>query len=176
VSDGTIEQHNGRVTFRYERRIHHPVDVVWKAITDPSEIARWSGSRPEIDLQLGGHYISYHGNGERVVDRILRLDPPRLFEHTYWVHVNPTAVVSWELSPIEEGCLLVLTHSLGMDDIRAAAATVARGNDFTVIVSRNGAGWHRLLDKLEATLDGHSTDWSEEAQRALQARYAAMLA
>ena len=176
MSDGTIEQRDGRVTFRYERRLHHPIAVVWKAITDPFEIERWTGVRPEIDLKPGGQYVSYHRGGDRVVDRILRLDPPRLFEHTFWVHVNPTAVVTWELSPIEGGCLLRLTHSLGMEDLRTATATVARGDDFTMILSRNGAGWHRLLDKLQASLDGTSDTWSEEDQKRLQDRYAAMLA
>lgn len=176
MSDGTIEQSDERVTFRYERRIRHPIDVVWKALTDPAEIERWIGTRPEIDLKPGGEYVSYHSGGHRVVDRILRLDAPRLFEHTFWVHVNPTAVVTWELSPVEGGCLLVLTHSLGMEDLRAAAATVALGDDLTTILSRNGAGWHRLLDRLDATLDGRSDDWSEQDQRTLQDRYAAMLA
>lgn len=110
-----------------------------------------------------------------MVDRIVRLEPPRLFEHTFWVHVNPTALVTWQLSPAELGCLLELTHSLGTDDVRAAAATVASGDDFTIILSRNGAGWHRLLHVLDEALDGRSTQWSEQDQRALQDRYATML-
>ena len=175
MSDGTVEQRGGRVTFRYERRLHHSIEIVWKAITDPDEIERWTGRRPEIDLKPGGHYISHHGAGDRVVDRILRLEPLRLFEHTFWAHVNPTAVVTWELRPADEGCLLVLTHALSMEDVRTAAATVAMGDDPTTILSRNGAGWHRLLDRLAATLDGRTTPWSQEAQKALQARYAAML-
>jgi len=176
MSDGSIEQTGEQVTFRYERRLAHPVEVVWRALTDPAEMERWLGHRPDIDLQPGGRYVSFHGTGDRVVDRILRLEPPTLFEHTFWEQANPTAVVTWQLSPTDEGCLLVLTHALGMSDVRAAALTVARGDDFTLILSRNGAGWHRLLDKLEATLAGQSADWSEQAQRELQERYAALLA
>jgi hypothetical protein len=44
-----------------------------------------------------------------------------------------------------------------------------------VILSRNGAGWHRLLDKLAEMLNGQSAAWSAEDQKALQERYAAML-
>jgi uncharacterized protein YndB with AHSA1/START domain len=175
MNEGTIEQRDGRVTFRYERRLRHPIEVVWQAITDPAEIERWTGNRPEIDLRPAGEYISYHRGGDRVVDRILRLEPPRLFEHTFWVHVNPSAVVTWELSPVEGECQLVLTHSLSLDDVRQAAETVARGADLTVILSRNGAGWHRLLDKLSATLGGRLAQWTELDQRALQARYATLL-
>jgi uncharacterized protein YndB with AHSA1/START domain len=77
VNEGTIEQRDRRVAFRYERRLRHPIEVVWQAITDPAEIEHWTGNRPEIDLRLGGEYVSYHRGGDRVVDRILRLEPPR---------------------------------------------------------------------------------------------------
>ena len=176
MRDGIIEQRDGRVTRRYERLLHHSIEVVWKAITDPEEIERWMGSRLEIDLRAGGHYISYHQARDRVVDRIERVEVPRLFAHTFWVHVNPTALVTWELVPTEPGCRLALTHSLGTDDVRTAGATVALGDDPSVIMSRNAAGWHRLLDKLEAVLDGQTTDWSEQDGQSLRARYAAMLA
>jgi uncharacterized protein YndB with AHSA1/START domain len=175
VSDGTIEQKEGRVTFRYERRLNHPIGEVWQAITDPTAMEPWLGNRPEIELKPGGEYVSYHRSGDRVADRVLRIGPPRLFEHTYWVQVNPTAVVTWELSPTEEGCRLTLTHSLAMEDVRTAAATVAQGDAISVILSRNAAGWHRLLDKLAASLDGRSTEWSAQDQQALQERYAGLL-
>jgi hypothetical protein len=45
-----------------------------------------------------------------------------------------------------------------------------------MILSRNAAGWHRLLDMLDAALDGRSAAWSEQDQRALQKRYADLLA
>ncbi|HZU77895.1 MAG TPA: SRPBCC family protein [Dehalococcoidia bacterium] len=176
MNDGTIEQTGERVVFHYERRLPHPVEVVWKAITDPERMAGWLGHRPEIDLRVGGQYVSYHGTGDRVVDRILRLEPPRLFEHTFWEQVNPTAVVTWKLEPTADGCLLTLTHALGLSDIRTASTTVARGDGFLLIVSRNAAGWHRLLDKLAAALDGRSDAWSPEQQEALRERYAAQLA
>jgi uncharacterized protein YndB with AHSA1/START domain len=173
MSEGSIEQRDGRVTCRYERHLRHPVETAWKAITDPGEIERWTGSRPEIELRPGGQYVSYHRGGDRVVDRVTRVEPPRLFEHTFWVSINPTALVTWELSRTGEGCRLVLTHSLDIDDVRTAAQ--AFGNDITAILSRNGAGWHRLLDKLAGTLDGRTTNWSEQDQKILQERYAAML-
>lgn len=175
MSDGTIEQHDGKIICRYERHLGHPVEVVWRAITDPDEIERWTGARPEIDLRPGGRYVTRHGTGDVVTDHITRLEPPRLLEHTFWVHVNPTALVTWELSPAEGGCRLVLTHSLDVEDVRTAARTAALGDDLTVIVSRNGAGWHRLLDKLTWTLDGRDVPWSAQDQQALQERYAAML-
>jgi uncharacterized protein YndB with AHSA1/START domain len=179
MNQGTIQHAGGRVTFRYERRLRHPVGVVWQAITDAEAVERWTGMRPELDLRPGGQYVTHHGNGDRVVDRVVRVEPPRLFEHTFWVHVNPTALVTWELHPIGpagDECLLVLTHSLAVDDVRQAAAKLGLGDDHTTILARNGAGWHRLLDRLESRLDARTTEWSPEAQRELQDRYAALIA
>ena len=173
MSEGSIEQREGRVTYRYERHLHHSIDAVWKTITDPDQIERWTGNRPEIDLRPGGEYVSYHRGGDRVVDRVIRVEPPRLFEHTFWVHINPTALVTWELGQAEGGCRLVLTHSVNIEDLRNAAQTF--GDDIAVILSRNGSGWHRLLDKLGGALDGRMPTWSEQDLKILQERYAAML-
>jgi uncharacterized protein YndB with AHSA1/START domain len=175
VSDGTIEQGDEMVTCRFERLLRHPVEVVWRAITEPDEIDRWMGTRPEIDLRPGGHYITHHRTGDRVVDRITRLEPPRLLEHTFWEHVNPSARVTWELSPAGDGCRLVLTHRLSLEDVRRAAATVAAGDDIVTIISRNCAGWHRLLDMLAATLDGPPAPRTDQGHKALQEHYAALL-
>ena len=73
MNEGTIEQTGEMVTCRFERLLRHPPEVVWRAITEPDQIDRWMGTRPEIDLRPGGHYITYHGTGDRVADRITTL-------------------------------------------------------------------------------------------------------
>jgi uncharacterized protein YndB with AHSA1/START domain len=149
--------------------------VVWATITDPDRSEAWFGGRLEIELLTGGEFISYHRGGVRVVDRVVRMEAPTLLEHTFWAEVNPGALVTWRLQPVEGGCALALTYSLTVDDVRSAAETVARGDDEATIVARSAAGWHRLLDMLEAVLDGRTAPWSDENQRALQERYAALL-
>lgn len=175
MADGTVERDGDRVTFRYERPLEHPIDKVWRAITDPDELQRWSGMRPEVDLRVGGDYVTTHLDAVRVVDKVLRVDAPHLFEHTFWVQVNPSAIVTWDLSPTDGGTLLVLRHSLSIDDIEKAAATVVAGMSPLDILARNGAGWHHLLDLLTAALDGRETSFSQEAEDALRDRYAAQL-
>lgn len=173
MSHGTIEFTEDRVTYHYEWHLHHAISSVWKAITDPEQVAAWFGGRVEIDLKPGGAYISYHRGDMRVVDRIVRLEPPKLLEHTFWAEVNPSALVTWELHPSEQDCVLVLSHSLSMADIQAARQRF--GDDPMVILSRNAAGWHHLLDKLGAALQSTELEWSEQAQKELQTHYAAML-
>ncbi|WP_067173728.1 SRPBCC domain-containing protein [Microtetraspora niveoalba] len=175
MTDGTIERHGEELTFRYERLLARPLDVVWRAVTDPAEIERWSGTGTELDLRPGGLLVSQHKGGHRVVDRVLRVEPPRLFEHTYFEDVNPSAVVTWRIDAAPTGALLVLTHRLRMDDIRAAAATIAAGDDLTTILSRNAAGWHHILDLIESRLSGETLDWSPRDQEALRQRYATLV-
>lgn len=153
MREGTIERNGGFVVFRFECDLAHPVQRVWAAITEPAEIERWTGNRPEVDLRAGGKYVSYHGDGMRVVDEVLRVEPPSLFEHTFWRHVNPDSRVTWQLNEVDGGCLLQFTHRLSDADIANAIATVAAGADAETVVSRNAAGWQRLLDRLRQALD-----------------------
>ncbi|HEX4225825.1 MAG TPA: SRPBCC family protein [Pseudonocardiaceae bacterium] len=179
TTQGTIEQHEGRVSFRYERLFNHPIETVWRAITDPEELAQWLGSKPELDLRVGGRYVMIHtspdgSKEQRVEDRVVRLEPPRLFEHTFWLEVNPSALVTWELTPTGDGTRLDLTHALDRADL-AAAATIGGGEDIVTVISRNAAGWHRLLDRITAQLDDVAQPWSRSAQQELQQRYASMV-
>jgi uncharacterized protein YndB with AHSA1/START domain len=133
---------------RYERVLRHPVEEVWSAITDPDRINAWWGTRPEIDLRVGGDYVSHHATGDRVVDRIVRLEPPHVLAHTFWQHVNPDALVTYELQSIDEGTRLVLTHEMTEDDLRNAAEKMHWDGDIYDLMSRTAAGWPRLLTAL----------------------------
>lgn len=176
MTDGTIEREGDQFTFRYERHLAHPVETVWKAITDPAELEQWMGARVELDLRPGGRLITYHQGDYRVEDRVLEVDPPHLLRHTYFEDVNPTAVVTWRCGEADGGSLLVVTHTLHMDDIRKATESVAAGDGLMTILSRNGAGWHHLLDLIEKRLDGEpAPDWTPEDQQALRERYAALV-
>lgn len=137
---------------RYVRELAHPVGAVWTAITDPQQMSRWWGARPEIELRVDGAYVSHHATGDRVVDRIVRLEPPRLLEHTFWAHLNPDALVTYELEPTKEGCRLVLTHRLTTGHLQNAAQATAWPRSLDELLDRTRAGWPRLLDALEASL------------------------
>jgi len=148
----TVQRSGDRIVLRYERVLRHPVEDVWAAITDPEQINAWWGTRPEIDLRVGGDYVSYHATGDRVVDRVVRLEPPRVLAHTFWQHVNPDALVTYELQPLDEGTLLVLTHEMTESDLRTAAESMHWDGDVYDLLSRTAAGWPRLLTALAAGL------------------------
>ena len=178
MTDGTIEQHDERVTFRYQRQLRHSIDKVWRAITDPDELAVWLGTRPELDLRVGGLYVMIHTTADgsaplRVEDKVVAVQPPRLFQHTFWLELNPSALVTWELTPTEDGgTRLDLTHELDLADMKS----VAGQESIVTIMSRNASGWHVLLDRITEALTGNGQqDWPKAAQQVLQRRYATQL-
>lgn len=152
-----------RPALRFERRLSHPVDAVWRAITAPDELAHWFPSQVELDDLRAGAEITFKFEHmpldlpTTMTGRVTDLDPPRLFAF-YWGEDH----LRFELEPLEgeDGCMLRLTVLL---DARDKAA-------------RDGAGWHVCLDRLEqllagddgAAATGASDDWRglyEEYQR-----------
>ncbi|HZT65901.1 MAG TPA: SRPBCC family protein [Acidimicrobiales bacterium] len=172
MNEGSIERSGETVTLHYERHLAHPVEAVWRAITDPEEVAAWSGWEVEIDLRPGGRFVTRHQTGDRVVDRIVRVEPPHLLEHTFWEDVNPEARVTYRLDEEHGGCRLTLTHVLTMSDLRRSAERYSWAGDPTTQIPRTGAGWHRLLDRIAARLDGVASPAPADG---LEERYAAKL-
>lgn len=124
---------------RFERVLDHPVEKVWEALSDQEHLEAWLDV-VEFEGEAGGDFVTEHGAGELAEDRILRIEPPHLLEHTWWEEMNPDGVVRWELEPHPDGCLLTLTYT----------APVESSDDW----ARDMAGWHTLVELLAAYLDG----------------------
>jgi uncharacterized protein YndB with AHSA1/START domain len=130
-----------RPTLRFERRIAHPVDAVWRAITTPDELAHWFPCSVRVDLRLGGEMEFEFPAGvlpeeaSTMLGEVTELEPPRRFSFLWGPdHLH------FALEPIDDGaaCLLLFTVELESADKAA----------------RDGAGWHGCLDGLETMLDG----------------------
>jgi uncharacterized protein YndB with AHSA1/START domain len=136
----TFEIVQDRPTLRFERRLGHPLEKVWRAISDPSELAHWFPSQVEGELRAGGA-LSFRFEHmpldapPTMEGRVTDFDPPRLFAF-YWGEDH----LRFELEQAAQGdaCLLRLTVEL---DAREKAA-------------RDAAGWHQCLDALERQLSG----------------------
>lgn len=107
-------------TLKYERRLAHPREVVWKAITDPRELALWFNNKSVINGRNGGTIDFVTGPaGFHTTGRILVWDPSRVFEHEWHTAPHPQlpkgeaeAVIRWEL--VRDGdstTILTLTFS-----------------------------------------------------------------
>ena len=159
---GTLERSDaGTATIRFRRRIPHPVERVWKALTDPADLIRWWGD-VDVELAEGGRFtirwLNEDDQGERVVmpARITRLEPERVLE----LEGDPHGVLRFELSPAGDGTELTFTARTELPE------------DFE---SKVLAGWHYHLDALAQTLEGGSPDLvhlPNDRWAAIAARYA----
>jgi uncharacterized protein YndB with AHSA1/START domain len=143
-ADGTLKDSNGQQVIRFQRRISHPVERVWAALTEPKELFGWLGEA-EVDLVVGGRFditwLNAGPGGERFTRHatITRLEPPRLLESSGDNH----GILRWELLPDGDGTLLTFSSTLDLPDEYRSVTM---------------AGWHYHLDALAAILDGASVD------------------
>jgi uncharacterized protein YndB with AHSA1/START domain len=153
---GTVIIEGEYATLRYERRLSHPREVVWKAITDPKELDGWMNTKAVIDERNGGTIDFVNTvSGFHTTGRILVWSPLRVFEHEWHIAPNPSlpngepdAVIRWELDQIRDSnnTLLTLTHSRLVKSISL----------------RFAPGWHAYLDRLEASLNNElQPDWMQ---------------
>ena len=126
---------DGRPALRFERYLAHPVERVWRAISEPAEVRRWMPAAADWTPELGEAFELGGQHGQ-----ITELDPPHLIGWTFGADRFRCT-----LQPKGDGCALVFTHIF--DDAAPAAQTAA--------------GWECYLDRLDAQLDDH--DLSEEA-------------
>jgi uncharacterized protein YndB with AHSA1/START domain len=168
--DGTLETLDDGITrrIRFERHLKHPIDRVWRAITDPGEIEAWL-ARAEVDLRRDGRvhleWLNTDENGKRyegaeLTATITRLDPPRLLEYEGPGHGRLT----WELSEAGDATDLTFTVLVELTDEQARD---------------NRSGWHIHLDFFEDWLDDETRvdwpRWPRERWQAIHDNYEASI-
>jgi uncharacterized protein YndB with AHSA1/START domain len=148
-------------TLIFERRLPHPVDRVWEAITDPDVLIHWFPCAVDVDLRLGGameftfEQDVLPDGSNSMPGQVTELDPPRVFAFE-WGEDH----LRFELEPVPggAGCALRLTVGLGTRDKAA----------------RDSAGWHVCVDRLDRVLageDGPPVTGVNEDWRALYDEY-----
>jgi uncharacterized protein YndB with AHSA1/START domain len=53
MMDGTLETIDGRPAVRFERRLPHSVERVWRAVSEPAELERWFPAAADWTLAPG---------------------------------------------------------------------------------------------------------------------------
>ncbi|MEV1204580.1 SRPBCC family protein, partial [Microbispora rosea] len=147
--NATLGMFGEQAALRMERRLAHPQEKVWRAVTEPDRLGQWFPfTVVEMDLRVGGK-ITFDGGGTTTDAEITELDPPRLFA---FVQHAPREmpregdnVLRFELLPEEGGCLLVFTQVF---HDRPAAASYA-------------SGWQVCLDAMDAIVGGRPAEWPE---------------
>ena len=130
--DGSFFRQGNSFGVRFERIFDHPVPTVWKALTDPGQMAKWLAP-----ASIDGDTICLRLTGGTMGGRILQWKDNCLLEYQWY----EGSVVRWELLGEGPGrCRLVFTHSVVPESQLQGAAT----------------GWHYHMDVLGLILDGEA--------------------
>jgi uncharacterized protein YndB with AHSA1/START domain len=131
MTDATLSTTGPRPTLRFERHLAEPIDVVWRALTDPVEMRSWFPTRIEIEVWKVGATLTHHFDEHDVgplSGTVLEWDPPHRVSFTWDVDT-----ITFELTTASDGgTVFVLSEQL-------SAAHAAR----------NAAGWESCLDRLQ---------------------------
>jgi uncharacterized protein YndB with AHSA1/START domain len=141
-AEAILEDKDGRLALRFERRLKHSPEDVWKALVEPGELRSWHPTPFELEPKPGGS-ISYREGPEMSDGEVIAYEPPHTLAYT-WGEDE----LRWELRPAEAGCLLILTHSFA-DRFKAA---------------RDAAGWDICLEALLASLEGRAPEDREDGE------------
>jgi len=156
-ADGTLEVVGDMAVIAFERRLGHPVEAVWAALTEPDRIAAWLGPG-NVEPRRGGRVsisVGPVGRPALISGRVLAWDPPRLLEYEWEQPGLDVSVVRFELEPAGGATVLRFTH-------RRSVTRAAVGGR---------AGWHAYLDRLAAHLDGTAVPGWSERRAAVQDAY-----
>jgi uncharacterized protein YndB with AHSA1/START domain len=121
---------DGKPVLRIERLLRHDPAKVWRAVTEPGELAHWFPATVEVD---GRELRFTFPDGSGSAGEVLESDPPKVFAFRWG-----TDVLRFELLPHDDGCLLVFTQVLGSEPS----------------AGRTAAGWAACFAALDASLSG----------------------
>jgi uncharacterized protein YndB with AHSA1/START domain len=128
----------------FTRRLPHPVEKVWRAVTEPEHLAAWFPQEIVGDRRAGARLRFVTDGDDGFAGEMLAFEPPKRLEMT-WGEDR----LRIDLAPDGDGTLLTLTDTFG--ELGKAA--------------RDSAGWHECLDRLASHLDGaEARDWGERWQ------------
>ena len=135
--ESTVERTKDRVTIRFERHLAHPVEKVWRAVTERDRLNQWFPNDVGVDTITEGatlHYTFRDNEGPAGDGTVIEFDPPRLLVLDWY-----DAILRIELTAEGDGTRFVFSHTIEDDGERPV---------------RDSAGWHVCIEHLAATLDG----------------------
>jgi uncharacterized protein YndB with AHSA1/START domain len=152
MAEAELARFIDRFTVEYVRVYPHPIERVWKAITDPAEFRIWF-IRGEIALRQGGAYKFESGEFKGVVQQI---EPPRLIRFSD--RPDGTAFFQYELSETGDGTRMRFVQHFAPDGVYAEVPDDLGGDlpagPGTPWMPGFVGGWHEFWDALADHLDG----------------------
>ena len=150
---GTVGRDEQATFVRFERHLDAPPEAVWRALTEPAELAGWM-AEATIDARVGGRLELNFADGS-ISGAITAFEPLRVLAYSWHEQDSGGSHVRFELEPDGAGTRLTLLHT-GLPEEHAAGF---------------GAGWHHHLELLAAQAAGAPIEWSWHRFGELTPRY-----
>jgi uncharacterized protein YndB with AHSA1/START domain len=107
---------------RREVTVDSAPEVVWRALTDPGQLAAWFGADAEVDLRIGGAIRFRWPDGTERRGLVVDVDPPRRLVFRWrelrtsrsGFAVGEASVVAFTLEAEEQGTRVTVTESQGV--------------------------------------------------------------
>lgn len=144
--DGQLHSGDGGDTVRYERRLAHPPEQVWRALTDPVLLADWFPAAPDWELTPGAPitFVLVNVEAPASAGTVLAAEAPRLLDYSWG-----TEGFRWELAPDGGGTQLAFTVTFDP----------AGGSP------EEAAGWHVCVEALDEALAGRPVPYADQLRR-----------
>jgi uncharacterized protein YndB with AHSA1/START domain len=128
--EGQLEPAGERWRLRFVRRLPHPPEKVWRALTEPEHLAAWFPTEIRGERAAGARlrFVFPRGEGPTLDGEMIACDPPRHLELRW----GEGEELRFDLEPEGEGTVLTVVNTF--DELGKAA--------------RDAAGWHACLDML----------------------------
>jgi uncharacterized protein YndB with AHSA1/START domain len=138
---GRLDRRDGRLVLEFTRRLQHPPQKVWRALTEPDHLAAWFPSTIEGDRATGArlHFGFREMEAAPFDGEMLIFEPPSVMELRWG-----DEILRFEVRPDGDGSVLSFRNIF--DELGKAA--------------RDGAGWHSCLDLLGCEVGGEKAPWS----------------
>jgi uncharacterized protein YndB with AHSA1/START domain len=153
---GELERSGDRLQLRFTRRLPHPPEKVWRALTAPQHLAAWFPTDIEGERATGAplRFVFRQGEGPTIEGEMQVYEPPSVMQMRWGEEI-----LRFELQPDGDGSVLSFTNIF--DELGKAA--------------RDAAGWHVCLDALAHELNGQSASWpAQDRWREVHAAYKAL--
>jgi len=147
---GRLDRQSDTFTLTFTRKLDHPVDKVWRAVTEPEHLAAWFPQEIVGERRAGAALRFVSSAGDAFDGEMLVFDPPSVMELMWG-----TDRLRIELQADGDGTVLMLTDTFG--ELGKAA--------------RDAAGWHECLDRLVRVLEGDALPEWGDVWRAVHPRY-----
>ena len=140
---GRLEPNGDRWQLQFTRKLPHPPDKVWRALTEPEHLAAWFPTEIEGRRAAGAalRFVFREGEMPPVDGVMITYEPPAVLEFRW-----ADETLRFDLRPDDDGTVLVFVNTF--DELGKAA--------------RDAAGWHTCLDMLGYHLAVQEAPWTPE--------------